>query len=78
MARLSVTFPHTCDLPGRGLAQVKTSKGPHNIFLSGVFVGGVSVLVRGLMQFSENQMVFRICVRSPNPEVSQMVADCIR
>jgi coatomer protein complex subunit gamma len=51
----------------------------HNLHLSGIFVGGVAVLVRSQLSLdSAGSVVLKIAVRSDNAEVSQMVADCIR
>lgn len=64
--------------PCEGSEAVKSKTGPQNLYLSGKFVGNVAVLARCLFQVVENQMVLRICVRTNNRAVSQMIADCIR
>lgn len=65
--------------PCEGSESVKPgSKGPHNLYLSGKFVGNVAVLARCLVQQTEGQMVLRISVRTSDRQVSQMIADCIR
>ncbi|CAM9356473.1 unnamed protein product [Phaeothamnion confervicola] len=52
---------------------------PHQLHLSGVFVGNVPVLVRAQLQLSEvGECHLKIAVRSDNTNVSQMVAECIR
>ena len=56
-----------------------SSASVHNLHLSGVFCGGVAVLVRSQLQMDPaGSVVLKIAVRSENAEVSQMVADCIR
>mmetsp|Transcript_4629 Transcript_4629/g.5947 ORF Transcript_4629/g.5947 Transcript_4629/m.5947 type:complete len:950 (+) Transcript_4629:67-2916(+) len=64
--------------PCEGSEVVKNKQGPHNLYLSGKFVGNVSMLARCLLQLVDGQMVLRISVRSNDRNVSQMVADCIR
>jgi len=56
------------------------------IHLSGVFFGGVNVLARAALSLeggaagagSSEGCILKIAVRSSNPEISQLVADCIR
>eukprot|EP00614_Pseudopedinella_elastica_P025042 CAMPEP_0172623630 /NCGR_PEP_ID=MMETSP1068-20121228/130491_1 /TAXON_ID=35684 /ORGANISM="Pseudopedinella elastica, Strain CCMP716" /LENGTH=948 /DNA_ID=CAMNT_0013432273 /DNA_START=44 /DNA_END=2890 /DNA_ORIENTATION=- len=64
--------------PCEGSEVVKNKAGPHNLYLSGKFVGNVPVLARCLLQVAEGQLVLRISVRSNDRATSQMIADCIR
>jgi coatomer protein complex subunit gamma len=64
--------------PCEGSDIIKNKQGPHNLYLSGKFVGNISILARCLLQIVDGQMVLRISVRSNNKNVSQMIADCIR
>ena len=64
--------------PCEGSEVVKSKAGPHNLYLSGRFVGNVAVLARSLLQVVDGQMVLRISVRSNSKAISQMIADCIR
>lgn len=50
----------------------------HNAYLSGVFLGGVKVLARMAVVVEEGgSCILKIAVRSDNPDVSRIVADCI-
>eukprot|EP00611_Tribonema_gayanum_P013774 TRINITY_DN24994_c0_g1_i2.p1 TRINITY_DN24994_c0_g1~~TRINITY_DN24994_c0_g1_i2.p1 ORF type:complete len:854 (-),score=272.22 TRINITY_DN24994_c0_g1_i2:124-2685(-) len=74
--------------PCDGTAAIKptgTSAGlppPHTLHLSGVFVGSKPVLVRAQLAITQSNdtigCVLKIAVRSDDPDVSRMVADCIR
>ncbi|DBA02873.1 TPA: hypothetical protein N0F65_005900 [Lagenidium giganteum] len=52
----------------------------HILLLSGVFVGGVKVLVKSRISLDEQSggMVLQMAVRSEREEVSQTIMDCIR
>lgn len=68
--------------PCDGTAAIKANSGakPHMLHLSGVFVGGCSVLARAqvVMDASGGGVVLKISVRSEDQAVSRIVADCIR
>eukprot|EP00978_Attheya_sp_CCMP212_P013599 scaffold34139_cov45-Attheya_sp.AAC.2 len=51
---------------------------PHMLHMSGVFVGGCSVLARAQVALQSGSAVLKIAVRSEDETVSRMVADCIR
>jgi coatomer protein complex subunit gamma len=63
-----------------GTAAVKAGGKPHMLHMSGVFVGGQTVLARAqvAMQGESGGVVLKIAVRSEDEGVSRMVADCIR
>ncbi|TMW68846.1 hypothetical protein Poli38472_006314 [Pythium oligandrum] len=52
----------------------------HILLLSGIFVGGIKVLVKSRISLDEQSggMVLQMAVRSENEEVSQTIIDCIR
>ncbi len=54
-------------------------KKPYMIHLSGVFIGNVSVLARAQVKIGGESggALLRIAVRSQDPNISQVVADCI-
>jgi len=59
-------------------SDILSSKKPHMLHLSGVFVGSVPILVRAQLQTDDsNSVVLKIAVRSNNKEISQLVAECI-
>ena len=66
--------------PCDGTAVVKQTGKPHMLHLSGVFVSGQQVLSRAQIALpnESGQCVLKIAVRSPDMEVSRMVADCIQ
>lgn len=73
--------------PCDGTGVVKTAPGvggeddkkPHMMHLSGTFIGGKSVLARAQMaKQGGSQVLLKIAVRSEDPDVTQMVVDCIR
>ena len=66
--------------PCDGTAVVKPTGKPHMLHVSGVFVSGQQVLSRAQIALPNDsgQCVLKIAVRSPDPEVSRMVTDCIR
>lgn len=69
--------------PCDGTGQIKPGEGgkkPHMLHLSGVFVGGTQVLARAQVaaQGDSSGVLLKIAVRSDDPTVSRMVADCIR
>ncbi|CAM9136613.1 unnamed protein product [Discosporangium mesarthrocarpum] len=65
----------TCDGTGR----VPSGKREHALHLSGIFVGDVAVLVRAQINMDQQGgCILKIAVRSDRPDVSRMVADCIR
>eukprot|EP00566_Odontella_aurita_P002657 CAMPEP_0113544468 /NCGR_PEP_ID=MMETSP0015_2-20120614/10727_1 /TAXON_ID=2838 /ORGANISM="Odontella" /LENGTH=956 /DNA_ID=CAMNT_0000444735 /DNA_START=81 /DNA_END=2951 /DNA_ORIENTATION=+ /assembly_acc=CAM_ASM_000160 len=66
--------------PCDGTGQIKPNAGgkPHMLHLSGVFVGGRSVLARAQVAMQgDSGVVLKIAVRSEDEGVSRMVADCI-
>jgi len=67
-----------CD--GTGTPKANSGGKPHMLHLSGVFVGGRSVLARAqiAMQGESGGVILKIAVRSEDEIVSRMVADCIR
>ena len=67
-----------CD--GTGSVKASTAGKPHMLHLSGVFIGGISVLARAqlAMQNESSGVVLKIAVRSEDENVPRMVADCIR
>ena len=69
--------------PCDGTGHIKPGEGgkkPHMLHLSGVFVGGTNVLARAQVaaQGDASGVLLKIAVRSDDPDVSRMVADCIR
>jgi len=69
--------------PCDGTGHIKSGEGgkkPHMLHLSGVFVGGMNVLARAQVAASGDAsgVLLKIAVRSDDPTVSRMVADCIR
>lgn len=69
--------------PCDGTGHIKPGEGgkkPHMLHLSGVFVGGTNVLARAQVaaQGDASGILLKIAVRSDDPIVSRMVADCIR
>ena len=69
--------------PCDGTGHVKAGEGgrkPHMLHLSGIFVGGTTVLARAQVAASGDAsgVLLKIAVRSDDPSVSRMVADCIR
>jgi len=69
--------------PCDGTGHIKAGEGgkkPHMLHLSGVFVGGMQVLARAQVaaQGDATGVLLKIAVRSDDPTVSRMVADCIR
>ena len=69
--------------PCDGTGHIKAGEGgkkPHMLHLSGVFVGGMNVLARAQVAASGDAsgVLLKIAVRSDDPTVSRMVADCIR
>ena len=65
--------------PCDGTGTVKPGGKPHMLHLSGVFVGGRSVLARAqiALQGEAGGVILKIAVRSEDEGVSRMVADCI-
>lgn len=67
--------------PCDGTGHIKPGEGgkkPHMLHLSGVFVGGTNVLARAQVAASgDSGVLLKIAVRSDDPAVSRMVADCI-
>ena len=69
--------------PCDGTGHIKPGEGgkkPHMLHLSGVFVGGMTVLARAQVaaQGDASGVLLKIAVRSDDADVSRMVADCIR
>jgi len=51
----------------------------HTLHLSGAFIGNIPVLVRAQLLLDEAAgIVLKLAVRSPDKEISQLVAECIR
>lgn len=50
----------------------------HILLLSGVFLGGVKVLVKSKLTLDQKEMVLQMAIRSEDPAVSEMLSDCIR
>ncbi|RHY29103.1 hypothetical protein DYB32_005431 [Aphanomyces invadans] len=67
---------HACDNTSVPAPQAKA----HILLLSGVFVGGVKVLVKCKLSLEDKggQMLLQMAVRSEDAVVSQTVSDCIR
>ncbi|KAF0689922.1 Aste57867_18663 [Aphanomyces stellatus] len=65
---------HACDNTSVPAAQAKA----HILLLSGVFVGGVKVLVKCKLSIQDKEMLLQMAVRSEDAVVSQTVSDCIR
>jgi len=65
--------------PCDGTGAIKPGGKPHMLHLSGVFVGGRSVLARAqiALQGESGGVILKIAVRSEDEGVSRMVADCI-
>ena len=64
-----------CDSTGTVQPRAKS----HILLLSGVFLGGVKVLVKSKLSLDDGkEMILQMAVRSEDEEVSQMVSDCIR
>ncbi|CAM9907161.1 unnamed protein product [Ectocarpus sp. 12 AP-2014] len=65
----------TCD----GTGSVAAGKKEHALHLCGIFVGNVPVLVRAQLNVDPQAgCILKIAVRSNQPDVSRMVADCIQ
>lgn len=69
--------------PCDGTGHIKPGEGgkkPHMLHLSGIFVGGTQVLGRAQVaaQGDASGVLLKIAVRSDDPNMSRMVADCIR
>jgi len=69
--------------PVDGTGSMKPGEGgrkPHMLHMSGVFAGGTSVLARAQVAASGDAggVLLKIAVRSNDPAVSRVVADCIR
>ncbi|CAM9626678.1 unnamed protein product [Scytosiphon promiscuus] len=65
----------TCD----GTGSVSAGKKEHALHLCGIFVGNVPVLVRAQLNADPQAgCILKIAVRSNQPDVSRMVADCIQ
>ncbi|CAK4616271.1 hypothetical protein LEN26_001696 [Aphanomyces euteiches] len=65
---------HACDNTSVPAPQAKA----HILLLSGVFVGGVKVLVKCKLSLESGQLLLQMAVRSEDAAVSQTVSDCIR
>jgi len=52
---------------------------PHTLHLSGVFVGNLCILVRAQLHVDEKSgCILKLSVRSPDRNISQLIADCIK
>ena len=70
---------HPCDGTGSVKEATKSATKPHMLHLSGVFVGGTSVLARAQIAKDPGAgVVLKIAVRSGDASVSRLVADCIQ
>lgn len=67
-----------CD--GTAVLKPNTQGKPHMLHLSGIFVGGMTVLARGQVGMDKNSggVVLKIAVRSEDESISRIVIDCIR
>lgn len=66
------------DGTGTVASDIISSKKPHMLHLSGVFIGNFPILVRAQLQMDDtNSVVLKIAVRSNNKDISQLVAECI-
>eukprot|EP00549_Striatella_unipunctata_P007387 CAMPEP_0118712864 /NCGR_PEP_ID=MMETSP0800-20121206/25123_1 /TAXON_ID=210618 ORGANISM="Striatella unipunctata, Strain CCMP2910" /NCGR_SAMPLE_ID=MMETSP0800 /ASSEMBLY_ACC=CAM_ASM_000638 /LENGTH=810 /DNA_ID=CAMNT_0006618103 /DNA_START=348 /DNA_END=2780 /DNA_ORIENTATION=- len=66
-----------CD--GTGVIKPNSGGKPHMLHLSGVFVGGKSVLARSQIAMQgDSGVILKIAVRSEDETISRLVADCIR
>lgn len=65
-------------LDGTGTVKPQQPPKPHMLHMSGVFLGGTKVLSRAQIVPAATGVVLKIAVRSDDPSVSRMVADCIR
>ncbi len=62
-----------------GTGVVKEGANKHNGYLSGVFLGGIRVLARVALVIEDpaSGCILKIAVRSEDPDISRLVADCI-
>lgn len=52
---------------------------PHTLHLSGVFLGNLCILVRAQLHVDEKSgCILKLSVRSPDRNISQLIADCIK
>jgi len=65
--------------PCDGTGTIKAGGKPHMLHASGVFIGGKNVLVRAQIASNQDSVgtVLKIAVRSDDPIVSRMVAECV-
>jgi len=65
--------------PCDGTGTIKVGGKPHMLHASGVFIGGKNVLVRAQIASNQDSVgtVLKIAVRSDDPVVSKMVAECV-
>jgi len=65
--------------PCDGTGTVKAGGKPHMLHASGVFIGGKNVLVRAQIASNQDSVgtVLKIAVRSDDPIVSKLVAECV-
>ncbi|CAM9903178.1 unnamed protein product, partial [Laminaria digitata] len=61
-----------------GTGSVASGKKEHALHLCGIFVGNVPVLVRAQLNMTSGSCILKIAVRSTQPDVSRVVADCIQ
>ena len=61
-----------------GTATVKNSAKPHMLHLSGIFVGGKTVMVRAQVTKTPEGVVLKVAVRSEDEDVSRQVAECVQ
>jgi coatomer protein complex subunit gamma len=74
---ISILGMQACD--GTGIVKDSTGGKPHMLHLSGVFLGGKSVLARAqvAMQGSSGNVLLKIAIRSDEENISRLIADCI-
>ena len=78
-AAVAAVVAHLGMQPCDGTGTVKPGGKPHLLHLSGVFVGGKSVLARAQVSLQQETagVIFKIAVRSEDKGISTMITDCI-
>ena len=78
-AAVTAVIAHLGMQPCDGTGTVKPGGKPHLLHLSGVFVGGRSVLARAQVSLQQEAagVIFKIAVRSEDKIISEMVTGCI-
>jgi coatomer protein complex subunit gamma len=57
--------------------KVGEGKSSHTLLLSGLFRGGVEVLVRAKLALSEGGVAMQLTVRSQDPQVSEVMTTAV-